>query len=67
MIKYKTYVEIERHVEKIKISGWNFSKNVCDNSTVTISGVVDGKKFSISLDGNMLLKDIVDKIVNEVS
>lgn len=67
MIKYKPYVEIERHVEKIKITGWNFSKNICDNSTVTISGVVDGKKFLISPDGNLLLKDIVDEIVKAVS
>ena len=66
MIKTKTWVEIENHVQSIKITGWDCSKNF-ENYSVTISGVVDGKGFLISPDGNMLLKDVVDKIVEAVS
>ena len=70
MIKYKPYTEIETHVTKIKIKGWeeqkaqrNFGN---ENISMVYSGVVDGRKFKVVTNGRMLLSDVVDKICRAV-
>ena len=67
MIKHKDYIEIESHVTRFKIRGWESQKNFRnDNTTVTYMGVADGKHFEVRTNGHQLVKDIIDGIVKEV-
>lgn len=67
MIKQKTYIEIEDHVTKLKIKGWETTKNINkERICLNIKGIADGKKFEINTTGKMLVSEIIDAIVNEV-
>ena len=70
MIKHRQYVEIENHVTKIKIKGWESQKNARnignENISMVYSGVADGKKFRVQTNGRMLLGDVIDKICKAV-
>ena len=63
MIKHKDYVEIESHVSKMKIRGWENYKNFkYENAKVHYVGIADGKRFNVVTEGNELIKNIIDRI-----
>ena len=68
MIRHRDYIEIESHVTKMKIHGWENYKNFkYENAKVQYNGIADGKKFSVTTEGNELIKDVIDKICEAVT
>lgn len=63
MIRHKPYAEIENHVTKLKIKGWeNYKSDRHMESKLKISDIVDGKRFSFETTGKMTIAEIVDEI-----
>ena len=67
MIKYKPYAEIETHVTKFKIRGWESQKNFRnENTTVIYKGIADGKRFEVRTNGHQRIADIIDAIEKDL-
>ena len=67
MIKHKSYVEIEDHVSKLHIRGWETAKTMRGQDYVVIyKGIADGKRFAVETNGRMPLKDVINQIVKAV-
>ena len=64
---YKTIPQIETHCTELKINGFSGFYLVLSKSTLpmTITGIVDGKRFQVKTTGNMTIGDIVDSIVRQ--
>ena len=64
---YKTIPEIETHCTELKIKGFaGFYADLSKNTMpMTITGIVDGKRFQVKTTGNMTIGDIVDSIVRQ--
>ena len=68
MIKNKKVIEIENHVGKFKIRGWESAKGMrYMDSTLIYKGIADGKKFHVETNGREKLADVVNKIVKAVT
>ena len=64
---YKTIPEIETHCTELKIKGFTgFYLELSRNGMpMTITGIVDCKRFQVKTTGNMTIGDIVDSIVRQ--
>ena len=60
-------IRIEDHVSELHINGWVtlYSGNARGHKPMNITGIVDGKKFSVTTTGNNTLGEIVKMIVGE--
>ena len=68
MVKRMGCVEIQNHVSKIKIHGWEGYKNFrLESARVNYRGIADGKKFNYTSKGSERIGDIIDNICKEVT